>query len=663
MKKLFARRAVLALLVACALLYLPRAGSYGLWDPWETHYGEIARQMVMRGDVITPWWPGSPVDRPEVFHKPIFHFWLMAASLGLFGLERAHALPSEMVDSWRPEWALRLPNIILSIAALLVLWWAVARLVNRRAAWLSALVLSTSSQWLLVTRQAMTDIPFVAPMTIALACAAVALLDRDASAPATRNARRLGLAGLIVVTAPQLIAFSLQLHGVFVPLGARALALPGAVAMLPYAIVLVLAIVTAARAHSRRQLLLQVASVMAALATLAKGPAGLALPGLTLALFLVLVGRAREILRLELGRGALLFVAVAFPWYHAMHIRHGMAFWRELIGDNYINRATGRSGDRGTFEYYLPWLGYGTFPWCGAVAVGVWRALGNPRRALAAFALVWALVDVVTVTLVTTKFHHYVVPALPPLAILAGLMLDDFLRARVKPLELALVALPVVLLCGRDLWQQPARLLWLFCYDYVLAPGAGRAWPSGERYNFCSTLIIFTVAAAVAMLLMTLVCQRSPRARLVAVAVLATLSLAWSVWLLDDFLIVLSPHWSQKSVIAAYYHQRRDADEPLLVWNLYWRGENFYTRNQIASAPDPKERTAWAYIDAPKALHDYLPRHYGHRLFILLERGNLARLRVELGRPLAATLRTVDESNNKLYLVTVDNQQLEAQPP
>ena len=39
-----------------ATLYLPGAGSYGLWDPWETHYGEVAREM---------WhelWPDRPLQ-------------------------------------------------------------------------------------------------------------------------------------------------------------------------------------------------------------------------------------------------------------------------------------------------------------------------------------------------------------------------------------------------------------------------------------------------------------------------------------------------------------------------------------------------------------------------------------------------------------------------
>ena len=41
----------------------------------------------------------------------------------------------------------------------------------------SALVLLTSSQWALIARQAMTDMAFVVPMTVALALAGLALLS------------------------------------------------------------------------------------------------------------------------------------------------------------------------------------------------------------------------------------------------------------------------------------------------------------------------------------------------------------------------------------------------------------------------------------------------------------------------------------------------------
>ena len=275
----------------------------------------------------------------------------------------------------------------------------------------------------------------------------------------------------------------------------------------------------------------------------------------------------------------------------------------------------------------------------------------------------WAVVDVVTVTLVTTKFHHYLVPALPALAILAALALDDLWERRIGATELLLVVVPVVGFVGRDLAATPARLLWLFCYDYVVAPGVGRLWPSpatyGSRYVYGATIAAFAVVAgavaAGAAVAAALGERQRRRALAVVVAGAVALAVAWSAWLVDDFLVALSPHWSQKAVIARYYRLRRGPEEPLIAWNLYWRGENFYTRNEISSAPDPMERTEWSYIDVPARLHAYLPTHRGRRLFFLVEPSALPALKSALGPALAATLAIVDTSNCKVDLVTVEN--------
>jgi 4-amino-4-deoxy-L-arabinose transferase-like glycosyltransferase len=594
------RQQQLALAALCLLLYVPLAGSYGMWDPWETHYGEIARQMAARNDWISLWWPCSPQDRPEVFHKPVLHFWLMALSMKLFGLPGAN--PAEMVDSWRVEWACRLPNVFLSVLAIVAVWTLVKRLSSSRTAWWTAAILATSSQWVLVTRQAMTDLPFVAPMTAALAFAGLALHADDQ--PASRRAKALWLGMFTMVTFPQLLVFSLQLKA---RLGG--LRVPGVVVMLPY-----FAAFAAAwwwRPHKRpmtaRAAYLGNAWVLAAVASLAKGPAGLAMPALVLAAYLLVSGRAREILRLEIPRGMLLYATVAFPWYHAMTIRHGMPFWRELIGDNYVHRAEGRHGDRGGFDYYLQWLLYGTFPWTGVAAAGV---LFAKKRPLAVFALVWVAVELTVLTLVNTKFHHYVLPILPAVAILAALILEEM------PKVAWLVAAPLTFLAGRDLAAFPARLLWLFNYDYVNVPGAGRAWPAGFDYGV--PILVFTVLATVFT------------GRKVMVLVAA----AWTIFIADKLLIELSPHWSQKQVIAAYYRLRRD--EPLVVWQLYWRGENFYTRNEIYA-----ENKTVVMDDGKR----FLAEHRGKRMYFLVERVKLAGL-----QRLVPGLQVVDDSNNKLYL-------------
>ena len=89
------RRVALALLLFLCTLYLPFAGNYGMWDPWETHYSEVARQMVARGDFVSLWWPGSPQDRNEFWSKPVLTFWLIALGFKVAGLGGHHpAIPS-----------------------------------------------------------------------------------------------------------------------------------------------------------------------------------------------------------------------------------------------------------------------------------------------------------------------------------------------------------------------------------------------------------------------------------------------------------------------------------------------------------------------------------------------------------------------------------------
>ena len=56
----------------------------------------------------------------------------------------------------------------------------------------------------------------------------------------------------------------------------------------------------------------------------------------------------------------------------------------------------------------------------------------------------------------------------------------------------------------------------------------------------------------------------------------------------------MTPYWSQKHLIATYYQTRRSPDEKLLVWQMYWRGENFYTANEIYQGPAPSGPCSWA---------------------------------------------------------------------
>jgi 4-amino-4-deoxy-L-arabinose transferase-like glycosyltransferase len=675
--RLSERQMIILVILFGLLLYLPFAGSYGLWDPWETHYGEVARQMVTRGDFISLWWPGSPID-PEVFwSKPVLSFWLISLSLYVFGL--GHPAAGTFAISARPEWALRLPFLLMSLLALAGVYLAVSRFVSRRAGLLSVLALATFPMFSLVARQAMTDMAFIGPMTMALALCALALFDdKDQELPRRRWGwiswphhvsfyLTIGLLALTVL--PQIVVDSIQLQPWNI-WPQRNLHVSGWGAMLPYMMGFLAFVWFAAKIRFKAPFYLHLAAILCGLAILAKGLAGLGLPVIVFLAYLLFTWNWRRLdraqLLLALPLALLACALVAVPWHHAMLIRHGFPFWNELYGDNHWRRLVlGRHGDRGSFEYFIRELGYGVFPWIAlapsALAWVVMRpfrrvsAAGAPsettiskRREVLRFGAIWFVAGYAVVSLSMTKFHHYILPALPGLAIVVGCFVDDILgrsRGRLALLA-ALVGIPLLLLVTFDLaglQKNAQHFVWLFSYDYINTP-QGRPWPPELDYRI--TLAVFAGLFSVAALLVAW-----PRLRTAAAAGLVLTVLCFTYFLLDVYMKHVSDHWSQKPLIATYYRQRHSPDERLAAWQMYWRGENFYTQNEIYEGPKEK-RTVFLGDRNAEDLKDFLGRNPGKRIFFVVERTRFDSLRGMLPEAARPSLKIVDDRNNKFYLAS-----------
>ena len=69
------RRTAAAVAVFAGLLFIPYLGAVGLWDCWETHYGEVARSMIQRNDYVYPFWESA-----WFFSKPPLTMWIQALS-------------------------------------------------------------------------------------------------------------------------------------------------------------------------------------------------------------------------------------------------------------------------------------------------------------------------------------------------------------------------------------------------------------------------------------------------------------------------------------------------------------------------------------------------------------------------------------------------------
>ncbi len=467
------------LIVAGTLLYLPLLGSYSLSDPWETHYGEVAREMLARDDWISTWW----AQENWFWSKPVLDFWLQALSFSLFGVRFQ---PDQMLAAAthglvpRPEWAARLPNVVLTLVAGYALYRAVAQRFGGRAGFLGGLVLFTLPYWYVIGRQSITDMPYVAPITAALSFVLVAMAaDPDATVrvhPIRIGRRVFGVSAyhllftLILCSVVPQILYLASRHLTLVleapPYGFRAhldeilygspgncglpgnddcrMVAPADPALQPGLLGLGTALVMtlflwANRGERRLQRLAFLSAWYAvALSAAAKGAPGLVLPIVVVLLALTVAHRFRDFARAELVGLVLLFVMVCLPWYTAMVGRHGSAFTDRLLFHDMYKRAfvhvhDTNTGDDVSFRYYVWQLGYGLFPWTGLATFGLlsYQREGNESRSSRAEALAFlALWFVIAFSLFSsslTKFHHYVLPAVPPIAVLTGILLDRML--------------------------------------------------------------------------------------------------------------------------------------------------------------------------------------------------------------------------------------------
>ncbi|MEE8218196.1 MAG: glycosyltransferase family 39 protein [Vicinamibacteria bacterium] len=166
------------------------------------------------------------------------------------------------------------------------------------------------------------------------------------------------------------------------------------------------------------------AAAFAGLATLAKGPLGLLLPLLVLGGF-VLATREWPLARGLVSRLALAaFVLMAAPWYLAILVDQGRHFIDVFLLDHNLQRFTSTVHHHpGPFWYYLPILLAGLFPWSGlAVPALIWIRPHRSRTDL--FLALWLGLPLVFFSLAGSKLPGYILPCVPPLAILMGRAAD-----------------------------------------------------------------------------------------------------------------------------------------------------------------------------------------------------------------------------------------------
>lgn len=341
------RRRPLRLLVCAilaAILYLPALGRPALWEPDEGRYAEIAREMVLARDYVTP-----RDDWVRYFEKPPLVYWAEALSIRLLGAN---------------ELAVRLPAALSSGAEVVVTAALGEAMFGAAVGFTAALVLALS------------------PLVFGFA--RFATLD------------------------PTLAFFVIGALGAF---WAAACA-PGFDS-----------------AAGRRWFLL--AAALAAAGTLAKGPVALVLTGAVGLAWLLTERRGREMLRMPWLGAVTIYVIITAPWF-VLAARRNSEFLRFFFIHEHLDRYLESAEHGWGWYFFVMVLIAGMWPWICFVPMGLRELARAPgadaeagpgrrdARGALRFLLWWFGIILVFFSIPRSKLGSYILPAIPPLAIIAG---------------------------------------------------------------------------------------------------------------------------------------------------------------------------------------------------------------------------------------------------
>ena len=193
-----AKRAWLLFFFVAFLFYIYGLGRMPLIGPDEPRYAQVAREMLLRADPITPTLGGH-----AWFEKPALLYWMMMAAFGAFGVS---------------EWAARLGPALSGLLTGLFIYLTGRRIEEKDektqgrglGLWSGAALLSTAGM-IIFSRGASFDVIVTMTITASLSCF---LLSELAS---TTKERRRWLAGFYAAVGASLLAKGLI--GIVIPFG------------------------------------------------------------------------------------------------------------------------------------------------------------------------------------------------------------------------------------------------------------------------------------------------------------------------------------------------------------------------------------------------------------------------------------------------------------
>lgn len=160
-----------------------------------------------------------------------------------------------------------------------------------------------------------------------------------------------------------------------------------------------------------------------ALAVLTKGIVALVLTGATLVLYSLLTRDFSPWRRFEFGRGIVLFLLVAAPWFIAVSLANPEFAHFFFIHEHFERFLTKAHHRYQPAWYFIPILLVGALPWTAMALqslAGAWRRRAETVFQSRRFLLLWCVVVFGFFSASSSKLPSYILPLFPALALLLG---------------------------------------------------------------------------------------------------------------------------------------------------------------------------------------------------------------------------------------------------
>jgi 4-amino-4-deoxy-L-arabinose transferase-like glycosyltransferase len=392
-----AKRSCYLLFLAIIAFYFYGLGYLPFVGPDEPRYAQVAREMFLRGDLITPTLGGY-----TWFEKPVLLYWLMQLGFLLFGVS---------------EWVARLGPAVCGLLTIVSVYWLGNRVATlspdadlKYLGCSSALILASMPGVIIFSRGASFDIIVTMTLSWSLACFLLAELETD-------QKRRRSLT-----------------FGFYLFMG---------------------------------------------LSLLAKGLIGLVIPFGVIALYYTLRrSLPKRWFLSSLAWGLALTTVVASIWYVPVLARHGWPFIDQFIIQHHFARyLSNKYSHPQPFFFYFVIIFPLALPWLVMTIDGLRRARHwdwTGRTTLdrfRVFCVAWLLLPLLFFSFSGSKLPGYILPVLPPIALLAGERTSRFLAREQSFSSIRIMGTTLVLFAiGAVAYVNTASILSPGCALLIVTP-------------------------------------------------------------------------------------------------------------------------------------------------------------------------------------------------